>query len=141
MTRHSTWEADLAAYIAANRDEPFEWGRLDCALFFAGACLAMTGFDPGEPFRGKYTTELGAAKALKKFGAGDLESTLDGLFDVIEPGFVQRGDGVWDGERVGVSMGAHALMIGEERDEEGNVVRSGLIRIPRTQWLKGWRVG
>ncbi len=140
MTRHSTWEADLAAYIAANRDEPFAWGERDCALFFAGACIAMTGFDPAEPFRGKYSSELGAAKALKKFGAGDLETTLDGLFDVVEPGFVQRGDGVWDGERVGVSMGAHALMIGEERDEEGNVVRSGLIRIPRAQWVKGWHV-
>lgn len=141
MTRHSTWEADLNAYLAQHRRSEFQWGSLDCGLFFAGACEAMTGFDPGEPFRGKYTTELGAAKALKKHGAGDLESTLDGLFEVIEPGFVQRGDGVWDGERVGISVGAYAFMIGEERDEEGNVVRTGLIRIPRAEWLKGWRVG
>lgn len=132
MTRRSTWEAELSAYIASVRDLPMAWGSHDCGLFFAGACLAMTGFDPGEPFRGKYSTELGAAKALKKFGSGDLESTLDGLFDVVPAGFARRGDGIWNGESVGVCMGAYALFVATE---------GGLARIPRADWVKAWRVG
>lgn len=135
MTRYSTWEADLSAYIASVRDLPLTWGSHDCGLFFAGAVLAMTGFDPGEPFRGKYTTELGAAKTLMKFGAGDLEKTLDGLFEPIPAGFAQRGDGVWNGESVGVSMGAYALFVGQEGE------RQGLVRVSRAEWVKAWRVG
>lgn len=135
MMRRSTWEADLSAYIASVRDLPLSWGSHDCGLFFAGACKSMTGFDPGSPFRGKYSTELGAAKALIKYGAGDLETTLDGLFDVIPVGFIQRGDGVWNGESVGVSMGGFALFVGEEGGREG------LVRLPRAAWVKGWRVG
>lgn len=141
MTRHSTWEADLNAYLAQHRRSEFAWGFLDCGLFFAGACKAMTGFDPGEPFRGKYTTEMGAARALKKYGAGDLESTLDGLFDVVPAGFVQRGDGVWNGSAVGVSMGGYALFVGETVTMEGAPVQTGLVRVPRAAWVKGWRVG
>lgn len=132
MTRRSTWEADLYAYIASVRDLPLMWGSHDCGLFFAGAVEAMTGFDPGAPFRGKYTTEMGAAKALAKFGEGDLQTTLDGLFDVIPVGFIQRGDGVWNGESVGISMGAYALFVATE---------GGLTRVPRTDWVKGWLVG
>ena len=135
MTRHSTWEADLSAYIASVRDLPLTWGEHDCGLFFAGASKALTGFDPGEPFRGKYSTEMGAAKALAKFGAGSLEATLDGLFDIIPVGFIQRGDGVWNGESVGVSMGGYALFVGQDDEREG------LVRVPRADWVKGWHVG
>lgn len=140
MTRRSTWEADLSAYIASVRDDRFEWGRLDCGLFFAGAVLAMTGCDPGEPFRGKYSTDMGAAKALKRFGAGDLESTLNSLFDACPVGKLQRGDGVWNGEAVGVCMGAYALFVGRAETTDGAEVSEGLIRIPRAEWAGGWRV-
>lgn len=141
MTRRSTWEADLSAYIASVRDAEFQWGVLDCGLFFAGAVLAMTGDDPGEPFRGKYTTDLGAAKALKRFGAGDLKSTLDSLFDQKPVGRLQRGDGVWNGEAVGVCMGDYALFVGRAETVEGEQVAEGLVRIPRAEWVGGWRVG
>lgn len=140
MKRFVTWEADLAAYLAEVRDRPLEWGSHDCGLFFAGACKAMTGFDPGEPFRGKYTTEMGAARALKKFGAGDLESTLDGLLETIPAAFVQRGDGVWNGESVGIAMAGYALFVGETVTAEGAPVRHGLVRVARSEWVKGWRV-
>jgi len=134
MTRRSTWESDLSAYIASMRGKPYAYGEHDCGLFFAGAVKAMTDFDPGEPFRGKYTTDLGAAKALKRFGAGDLKSTIDGIFEPCPVGRLQRGDGVWNGEAVGVCMGAYALFVGQEGDREG------LIRIPRAEWVGGWRV-
>ncbi len=140
MTRRSTWEADLSAYIASCRERALEWGAHDCGLFFAGAALAQTGSDPGAPFRGQYTTELGAAKALKKFGAGDLESTLDSLFEPIPVGQIQRGDGVWHGGSVGVAMAGYALFIADTLLPDGELIRAGLIRVPRSQWEKGWRV-
>jgi hypothetical protein len=140
MTRRSTWEADLAAYIAASKGLAFRYGESDCALFFAGAVLAMTGADPAAPFRGKYTNELGAAKALKQIGAGDLETTLDSLFERCPVGKLQRGDGVWNGEAVGVCMGSYALFVGRAETIEGVEVSEGLIRIPRAEWAGGWRV-
>lgn len=134
MTRRSTWEADLAAYIAEVRTRPYVYGEHDCGLFVAGAVLAMTGEDPGAPFRGQYTNEIGCAKALKKFGAGDLESTLDSLFEPCPPGFARRGDLVWSGDAVGVCFGPYALFVGQEGEHEG------LVRVPRAEWSRAWRV-
>lgn len=140
MTRRSTWEADLSAYIASVRGQSFAWGELDCAMFAAGAVIAMTGVDPIEVYRGKYSSEMGAAKALKKYGAGDLRSTLDSMFDPCPVGRLQRGDLVWNGEAVGVCMGAYALFVGRTETDEGDEVAEGLIRIPRAEWAGGWRV-
>lgn len=140
MTRRSTWEADLSAYIASVRSRPFAFGEHDCGLFAAGAVLAITGDDPAAPFRGQYSTELGCAKALKKFGAGDLKSTLGALFDDRPIGRLQRGDLVWNGEAVGVCMGDYALFVGRAETVEAEEVAEGLIRIPRAEWAGGWRV-
>jgi len=134
MTRRSTWEADLSAYISSVRGKPYVYGEHDCGLFAAGAVMAMTGEDPGAPFRGQYSNEIGCAKALRKHGAGDLESTLDALFERRPIGRLQRGDLVWNGEAVGVCMGAYALFVGQEGEAEG------LVRIERAEWAGGWRV-
>lgn len=135
MIRRSTWEADLAAYIASVRDRPFEWGAHDCALFAAGAVIAITGDDPIPEYRGKYTTEIGSAKALKRFGAGTLDATLDRLFPPVPRAMAQRGDLVWHDDSVGVVMGGHALFVGREGEHEG------LVKVERALWEKGWRVG
>ena len=140
MTRRSTWEADLSAYIASVRALPHTYGHHDCGLFAAGAVFAMTGGDHGEPFRGQYSTDKGAAKALKKHGAGDLASTIDGLFPSCPIGKLQRGDLVWNGEAVGVCMGAYALFVGRAETVDGQEVSEGLIRIDRAEWAGGWRI-
>lgn len=135
MIRKSTWEAGLNAYLATKRSEPFVWGANDCALFIAGAVEAMTGVDPARAYRGQYKTAAGSAKALKRIGAGTLETTLDATFEPVSTGFIRRGDLVWNGDSVGVCIGAEAVFVGEE----GSV--AGLVRIPRREWAKGWRVG
>lgn len=66
----------LKAFIKKRLKTPFQWGKNDCALFVADAVLAQTDHDIAKAFRGKYKTELGAAKALKKIGKGDLRKTL-----------------------------------------------------------------
>jgi len=43
MKRIEGWEKRLAAYLLANKDVPFEWGRQDCATFMFGAVREITG--------------------------------------------------------------------------------------------------
>lgn len=136
IERLSDWEQRLAAYL-----EPlmtgarFEWGALDCALFAADAVLAMTGHDIAAPFRGRYSTAAGSARALKRYGAGDLKSTFDTLLPPRPIGYARRGDVVMSGGAVGICAGGFALFVGQEPEHEG------LIRIPRTEWAHAWSVG
>jgi hypothetical protein len=131
MNRFSNWEALLNDYIASMIHEVHSYGTLDCAMFASGAVLAMTGYDPALEFRGKYKTELGAAKALRQIGNGDLESTFDAKLTPIEAGFAKRGDLVFVDGNVGVCFGAFGLFIDDD----------GLQRVERNHFLKGWAVG
>lgn len=133
--RISTWEAALSAYLAAQRGKPFAHGAHDCALFAAGAVLAMTGSDPAADFRGAYRSIAGSVRALKDIGAGSLEATIDAIFPVIPAGIARRGDLVWHDGSVGVCMGGIAFFVGHEGDAVG------LVMVPRAEWVKGWRIG
>lgn len=133
-TRRSDWEQRLHAYLVENRGAVFAWGITDCALFAAGAVEAMTGDDPAAAYRGKYRTAAGSAKALVKFGAGTLEATIDAAFEPIGRAFARRGDLVMYDGAVGICVGGDALFVGEEGGA------AGLVRVPRVQWSKAWRV-
>lgn len=128
--RRSTWEADLAAYLAQKATEPFEYGVNDCCLFGAGAAAAQTGVDNAAAFRGRYSTEIGAARALRRIGAGDIESTFDSFYPERLIGFARRGDLVFNGEAVGVCIGAVAVFLSDD----------GYSHVPRAQWRKAWAV-
>lgn len=139
LHRLPDWEQRLAEYLASKANARFCWGREDCALFAAGAVLAVTGQDLAVPFRGRYRTARGAVRALKRFGAGALESTVDQHFERCAPAFVRRGDLVAiageGGHALGVAIGHHALFLGEEGEVDG------LVRVSRPDWLISWRVG
>ena len=62
------WQSRLDATIAAHRAMPFAWGAHDCALFAADCVQAVTGTDPAADLRGKYRTEAGAARHIKRLG-------------------------------------------------------------------------
>lgn len=136
MTRLSDWESRLSEYIAQAQDLALSFDGGDqttiCAFFAAGAVEALTGDDPAKAFRGKFTTAAGAEKALRKFGAGSLEATIDAMFDEKPPAFARRGDAVWNGEAVGICIGADALFVPAEG--------AGLVRVPRAEWQKAWSV-
>ncbi|HAD90956.1 MAG TPA: hypothetical protein DCG36_12410 [Alteromonas macleodii] len=83
--RKKDWSEKLVNYLLDNLDTPFEWGTFDCCLFAANAVREMTGKDFAAPFRDKYTTEKGAAKALIKYGQGDIKSTLNAIFGPLKP--------------------------------------------------------
>ena len=91
--RCSNWTVKLTEFVKQRRDVPFEWGTNDCCLFVSDAALAMTGIDPAVDFRGKYKTELGAMRAIKKQGYDSIESVLTGVFgEPVSKLSVRRGD-------------------------------------------------
>lgn len=134
MTRLPDWERRLGEYLLTVLEKPFAYGEHDCALHGANAVHAATGIDHGAPFRGKYTTELGAAKALKKYGGGTIEATFDQHLDECPLAFASRGDIVMFENAIGVCAGGDALFVGQ------NDVLPGLVRVPRARWSKAWKV-
>jgi hypothetical protein len=65
------WQGRLSRYLGACAHRAFEPGQHDCALFAAGAVEAMTGVDPAERWRGRYTTLRGGARVLRRDGYAD----------------------------------------------------------------------
>jgi hypothetical protein len=83
----------MKAFIQTHKNKPFVWGENDCCLFAANAVLALTGNDLAAEFRGKYSTELGAARALKKHGYSSIEMLLNAkLGESIAPLSAKNGD-------------------------------------------------
>lgn len=142
MTRLDDWEARLGAYLGSVRDQPFAWGEHDCSLFVGSAVAAMTGVDPAEPYRGRYSDRKGATAALKAVGSGTLLRSLDAAFERRKPSHARRGDIVWFNGSIGICNGAHGLFVGEERLANAADVpaREGLIAIPRRFFTKAWAV-
>ena len=138
MMRVSTWERRLGDYLASRRALPFAYGSNDCAMFAAGAVEALTGQDPAAAFRGAYRSAAGSVRALRGIGEGTLEATIDAIFPAIAVGKIGRGDLVWNGEAVVVCIGAVALFVGQHG--EVDALHDGLVRVPRAEWVKGWRV-
>lgn len=135
LTRLPDWEARLHDYLDAHAGAVFVWGKLDCALFAAGAVAAQTGVDFAAPFRGRYSTAIGSARALTRFGEGTLQATIAARFSSMPIGYARRGDLVMVGNMAGVCIGATAVFVGEE---DGN---SGLVRFARAEWSTAWKVG
>lgn len=136
MHRKPDWEARLAAYLEPLRARPFAWGLHDCCTFTAGAVEAMTGVDPMPEFRGRYRTAIGSARALRKFGAGTLEATLDTKFERVAATLCHRGDIVMVGGLLGVGWGGFMFAVGQEGEREG------IVHIERSSWVDpiAWRV-
>ncbi len=136
MYRKPDWEVRLAAFLEPLRARPFAWGEHDCCTFAAGAVQAMTDVDPMPEFRGRYSTALGSARALRVLGAGTLAATLDGKFEAIDAALAQRGDIIMSAGLLGISFGPFLIAVGSEGDREG------LIRIDRAAWIeaRAWRV-
>jgi len=136
MRRLPDWEARLAAYLEPLRAVPFAWGHHDCCTFTAGAVEAMTGVDPMPEYRGRYSTAIGSARALRRFGAGDLASTMSAKFSAVSPALAHRGDIIMSDGLLGICMGGFLAAVGSEGGREG------LIRINRRAWSvpQAWQV-
>jgi hypothetical protein len=72
--RHAAIEATMAKF----RDQPFQWGQVDCARV-AAFHLKQLGYKIAISKAGRYRTALGAAKALGRLGYASLSEMADGL--------------------------------------------------------------
>lgn len=130
--RRRDWVARLHALIEARQRAPFAWGRHDCCLFVCDAVQAMADHDPAADLRGRYSSEAGAARIVKR--AGGLRALAAArLGEPIAPALAQVGDvGLvqHDGrESLALCGGALWLATGEQ----------GLERLPLSDALAAWR--
>jgi hypothetical protein len=132
--RHDNWERALSCYLTECSNTAFAWGEHDCCLFAANTVLAMTGTDFAAPFRGKYSTALGSVRALKRYGSGDLHSTLiDVLGSPVPNLLAKRGDVALveiDGQ---LSAGIHYNSVWCVGD-------AGLVSVLPTRVISSWSI-
>jgi hypothetical protein len=134
MNRFPDWEARLRIYLESVRELAFEWSTHDCCTFSAGAVEAMTGVDAMAEFRGAYSDEEAAKRALRRIGKGTLAKTLDAKFEAVDPAFAHRGDLVLADGNLGISLGHISMHVGELGE------RQGLVKMPRASWSRAWKV-
>lgn len=113
MGRHKDWEQSLFAVVGVLSTRPFEWGKNDCVTFAADCVEAQTGEDIIADFRGRYTTELGAVRAMIKAGSRDMGDLVAMRLEETHVRKLQRGDIVVCagefGDFCAVVMGATAV--------------------------------
>lgn len=93
MKRRDDWRARLSAEMDRQRQDPFAWGKHDCAIGFAAAVAeAITGEDLARGYRGKYASPRGALKLMKEAGAETLGDFVALKLPEINPAFARLGD-------------------------------------------------
>lgn len=122
------WEARLSTYIGAVAREGFAYGRHDCALFAAGGVLALTGADPAASWRGRYSTELGGLRHLRRAGFADHIAHAESLFPAIAATGILPGDLAIVDEGLGALGIVQGEMIYVLRENGLGLVASGAAR-------------
>lgn len=83
----------LNQFLNNNMTRSFEWGAWDCCLFACDCVEQLAGFDPASVYRGRYSTEIGAARVLKKRGHTTVEHAFTEFFGPLQPKLLtSRGD-------------------------------------------------
>jgi hypothetical protein len=131
-------------FIIERKDVPFAWGTNDCAIFAADAIQSITGVDIAEDFRGLYTTERGAMKAIKKVAGGSTIADAaaycaekHGLVEHQYPLMAKRGDLVIiknrDGKEIAgvIGLNGHPLSPGD----------NGLVQFSILDVTRAWSLG
>lgn len=129
----------LNVFLAQYANKGFVTGVNDCALFVSDWALALTGEDLAAPFRGRYKTDLGSARLIKKLGYKGLEDLVYREFDRIakrrkSPLMAQRGDVAWvigPQERVCGIVGAGGVLV---------LGVTGLVSLPLSSIVCAWGV-
>lgn len=90
--RPDDWRPRLDAFLDTVQRAPFCFGIHDCGLFVGSAVEAMTGHDPAIELRGRYTTQAGITRILRRMGHPDHVEFVASLFAEIHPSECQIGD-------------------------------------------------
>ena len=137
--RLDNWPSLLAEFLRQRETAAFQYGFRDCSLFAADAVLCMTGIDPARDLRGRYKTELGAARLLKLHGGlpGIMEKIAqDQGMAEIHPKSAQRGDVVL----IGSPLGDALALIDLSGEVAGQSIH-GVTKYPISEVKRAWRVG
>lgn len=113
---------------------PYVFGEHDCILFAANCVEAMTGVDLAADIRGRYKTEIGAARIIKNEGFTNLGDMIASRLPEVHLREVRRGDVVLcDGP-----MGEFAAMVvGKTCVGPGP---KGMLHVPIQQAKRGYKV-
>lgn len=135
MPRVENWERRLAEAIEVARSKPFAWGTHDCPTFAFETRTALTdGDDTAALWRGRYSTELGGKRVMRRFGWTSLEEMGGALLGAPRATVLlaRRGDIVLadTGLGFGICTGASALGMAPE----------GLVTVPLTTCWLAWAV-
>jgi len=129
MPRREDWPEQLAAFVEARLDMPFQWGPNDCCSFAAAAVQAMTDDAPPLPV---YAGERDALRLVAERGLRDRVGDVMGPEIVVA--FAGRGDlGLMDvagRETLAVCLGDLFAVPGTD----------GVLMLPRESALCAWRV-
>lgn len=135
LTRLPDWDRRLARATERHLKTPGVWGESDCLLTVADAVEAVTGVDPAEKVRGKYTTAQGAAKVMRRRKAETVKDVLAKLFPGVGRLMAQRGD-LCVVERAGMLCAGYITEYGAAVKDE-----RGLTFLPQTQIVAAFKVG
>jgi hypothetical protein len=128
------WELRLLDEVTAARVKAFEWGVHDCATWAFDVRRTLTGEDAAKAWRGKYKTEAGAARMLRKLKCQTVEDLAMSILGKPLPTVLlaQRGDILLGGaERaLGVCIGSDGLFLQP----------AGLVAVPLKSCFSAWRV-
>lgn len=96
LDRVDDWDRRLARVTERHMRLPGEWGVSDCLMTWGDAVIAVTGEDLLAPWRGRYRTERGAARHMRREGCETVEDVLRDFFGLPPVGrlLAQRGDAV-----------------------------------------------
>lgn len=132
MMRVRDWSTRLISLLQERRLMPFEWGKHDCCLFAADAYIALCDKDLASEFRGRYKTELGAYRALKRLGYESVDDVLSAkLGEPKATKLPERGDILLIDYEGQLTAGVHfnaAWVVGE----------NGLVQAPPSWIVKAW---
>lgn len=141
LTRNPLWPDLLADYLGARLAMPFTWGSHDCCMFAAEWVRICTGEDFAKGYRGKYRSEAGALKLLKRDGG--VVGIAKKHLQPVPINFAHRGDLVvykdpsrkgpaWAINTLGILTGESAAFATPEK----------LLHVNRAAVMKtAWKVG
>ncbi|MGU3577104.1 DUF6950 family protein [Brucellaceae bacterium C25G] len=84
LVRCEGWDRRLEDVATAHASILPEWGRSDCLMAVGEAINAVVSQNPFERFRGKYKTETGAAKQMRRNGCDNVKQVFE-TFLSLEP--------------------------------------------------------
>lgn len=125
----------LAEFVMQNRAIPFAWGEHDCCLLAANWLKANGKPDLAASFRGAYSTEQGAMRAIRRAGFNSLSDLLISLLGQPKPQLLlTRGAVVLldtpAGDVVGIYQGSDCFALAID----------GLVSYPKINIKMGWNV-